>query len=152
MEEFIYRKARKEAAKDDPTLDSAERVSDLIGIDKGKLLKIENGEKEPTPEQVKWMIGKYNAPELANYFCTHQCPLGNKKLAITKGSLQELSWQLLSNLHFIDEIEDKIFKIAADGEISSTEKAEFKEMISKIRALAGTAESLEVWAKKNNII
>lgn len=150
--ENVYRIARKIAAERDDSFSSAEKVAAMRYMDKAKVLDVENGKADPDPEFVKWMAQSYDAPELINYYCTHQCPLGDKKDAIKKGSLEELSWHLLSGLHFLGEVEDKIFDLTRDGKISDAEKSEFTKIIDNLKALSVMAESLEVWAKKEGII
>lgn len=150
--ENVYRVARKKAAEKNESFSSAEKVAALNYMDKAKVLDVENGKTDPEPEFVKWMAENYDAPELVNYYCTRSCPLGDKKDAIKKGSLEELSWHLLSGLHFLGKIEDKMFDLTKDGKISDAEKSEFLKIIDNLKALAATAESLEVWAKKEGII
>lgn len=149
--ENVYRKARKKAAERDDRFSSAEKVAMLNFMDKAKVLDVENG-AAPDPEFVKWMAESYEAPELINYYCTHQCPLGDKKEAIKNGSLEELSWHLLSGIYFLGDIKAKMFDLTRDGKISDAEKSEFIRIIDNLKSLAATAESLEVWAKKEGII
>lgn len=150
--ENVYRIARLKTKEYGDSYSSAEKVAVLNYMDKAKVLDVENGKADPEPKFVKWMAENYNAPELVNYYCTHQCPLGDRRAEIKKGSLEELSWHLLSGVQFLDDLQKKLFAITADGDVSESEKAEFLTIIDSLRKLAGLGESLEVWAKKREII
>ena len=59
MEENIYRKARKAAAKQKPLLNNCESAQDLVYIERTKLLAIESGDKIPSPDDVVSMAKVY---------------------------------------------------------------------------------------------
>ena len=52
MDENIYRKARKNAARNQPLLNNCESAQDLVYIERTKLLGIESGDKVPSPDDV----------------------------------------------------------------------------------------------------
>ena len=56
-----------------------EKASELIGfISPAKLEKIENGKVSVQPEDVIAMAQCYKAPELCNYYCSQECPIGQQ--------------------------------------------------------------------------
>ena len=43
-----------------------------------RIEKIESRKSAPHPDEVLAMEHGYRDPELCNYFCTHECPIGRK--------------------------------------------------------------------------
>lgn len=149
MKENIYRAARKKAAQENPLLNSLETAQDELCIDRLRLLKIENGQKCPNPEDIESMAKVYGAPELRNYYCTKECPLGCDEQPFIYDDLDKISVRLMSALHFLDNANDRIYAILEDGEISENERAEFNTILETLNKISYSAGSLELWAQKN---
>lgn len=149
MSENIYRSARKRAAQKEPLLNSLDTAQELLHIDRLRLMKIENGQKCPDPEDVMSMAEVYDAPELCNHYCTSECPLGCKSQPLIYDDLDKISVRLMSALHFLQNSSDKIFSILEDGKISENEKNEFLLILDTLNKISYSADSLELWAKKN---
>ena len=157
MEENIFKKARLKAAKEDNRFKTAEAAAELLNISRERLYMIEqeNPKKrrqEPTALDVVNMARVYNAPELCDFFCTHYCPIEMGSSPLMYSNLGEISAKLMASLHFLDNINDNIHGILADSRISENEKAEFKRIIQTLRELSYSADSLELWAKRNGFI
>ena len=151
MEENIYRKARKMAARNPPLLNTCESAQDLVYIERTKLLGIESGEKIPSPDDVVSMASVYNAPELCNYYCTRQCPIGKDNPTLIYQDLSEIAVRLMSALHFLNKSNDTIYQILEDGIIDEYEREDFKKIVATLKKLSYCADSLELWAKKNGL-
>lgn len=149
MNENIYRAARKKAAQDNPLLNSLETAQDVLCVDRLRLLKIENGQKTPDPDDIAAMSKAYNAPELRNYYCTKECPLGCNDQPLIYDDLDKISVRLLSALHFLENANDRIYAILEDGQVSENERAEFSNILETLSKISYSAGSLELWAKKN---
>ncbi len=152
MEENIYRKARKKAARQKPLLNNCESAQDLVYIERTKLLAIESGDKIPGPDDVASMARVYDAPELCNYYCSHQCPLGAGKPPLMYEDLSEIAVRLLSAMHYLEKSSDTIYKVFEDGKINDYEVEDFMKIIETVKKLSYSADSLELWAKKNGYI
>lgn len=63
----IYQKLREE---NDLTREKAAELLEFISED--RLERIENEKSEPAPEDVIRMAEVYKAPELCNYYCSHE--------------------------------------------------------------------------------
>lgn len=148
-EENIYRLARKKAAEQKPLLKSLDTAQDELCIDRLRLLKIENGQKTPEPEDVASMAKVYGAPELRNFYCSKECPLGCDSEPFIYDDLDKISVRLLSALHFLENANDRIYAILEDGEISENERAEFNTILGTLEKISYSAGSLELWARKN---
>ena len=152
MDENIYRKARKKAAKQKPLLNNCESAQDLVYIERTKLLAIESGDKNPSPDDVVSMSKAYDAPELCNYYCTNQCPIGKDKPTLIYSDLNEISVRLMSALHYLQKSSDTIYRVLEDGKINDGEQEDFMKIIETLKKLSYSADSLELWAKKNGYI
>ncbi len=152
MEDTIYRKARKNAARKKPLLNNCESAQDLVYIERTKLLAIESGDKMPSPDDVVSMARVYEAPELCNYYCTNQCPIGKDKPTLMYDDLNEISVRLMSALHYLQQSSDTIYRVLEDGRINDGEQDDFMKIIETLKKLSYSADSLELWAKKNGFI
>lgn len=148
-EENIYRIARKRAAQQNPLLNSLDSAQDVLCIDRLRLLKIENGQKTPEPDDIAAMAKAYDAPELRNYYCSKECPLGCDEQPFIYDDLDKISVRLMSALHFLENANDRIYAILEDGTVSESERAEFNNILETLGKISYSAGSLELWAKKN---
>lgn len=73
-----FYKARLAASSCNDRLASREGASEETGIDRTRLARIELGSLNPYPEEVLLMADTYDAPQLANFYCSKMCPLGKK--------------------------------------------------------------------------
>lgn len=152
MEENRYRTARKQAAEKNRLLNNCESAQDIVHIERTRLIAIEKGQKVPYPEEVLSMATSYGAPELCNQYCTSQCPIGRKNKPLLYENLPQVSVQLLSALHFLQNANDRIFGILEDGAISEEEKADFQEILQTLDKIVYGAQSLRLWAEKNAML
>ena len=158
MAENVFKKARLKAAEQNGefrTAEGATMVLPTISRERLYMIEQENPHKrrvDPTPYDVMEMAEAYGAPELKDYFCTHLCCLGQDKTPLMYANLGEISAKLMSSLHFLGESSDMIHRILADSQVTPEEKTEFVKIIQTLRELAYSADSLELWAKKNGFI
>ena len=148
-EDNIYRLARKKAAERNPLLNSLDTAQDVLCIDRLRLIKIENGQKYPEPEDIVAMARAYDAPELCNYYCTKECPVRSDETPLIYDDLEKISVRLLSSLHFMEKANDRLFEILEDGEVSEDQRRDFIRILDTLKKVSYSVESLELWAKKN---
>jgi len=54
-----------------------DQASELLEtIEPGKLERIESEKQLPSPDDVMIMADKYSEPNIRNYYCANQCPMG----------------------------------------------------------------------------
>lgn len=148
-EENVYRAARKRAAEKNPLLKSLDTAQNVLCVDRLRLLKIENGQKAPEPEDIAAMVKAYDAPELRNYYCSKECPLGCSNEPLIYDDLDKISVRLMSALHFLEHAEDKIYAVLEDGKVTENEREEFQNILDTLDKISYSASSLQLWAKKN---
>ena len=146
----IFYQARVEAMKKNPAFSSREKASDLIGIDRTRLARIELSEVIPYQEEVKLIAQTYEKPELCNQYCTMLCPLGSittKKVKVR--NLDRLILNTLGALNDVSDLKDSLIDISEDGLVDDSERDEFKKILNVLSEISEMAQSLELWAKKN---
>ena len=151
MEENRYRAARKRAAEKNRLLNNCESAQDIVHIERTRLIAIEKDQKMPYPEEVATMAEVYGAPELCNQYCSTQCAIGKKSKPLIYKDLNEVSVQLMSALHFLQNTNDRIFSILEDGNISPDEREDFRNILQTLDKISYGARSLKLWAEKNGL-
>lgn len=85
-EKNIYVEARKQS-----NLTQARASEAMQTISEDRLARLETDKISMTPNDVLEMSNAYKRPDLCNYYCTHECPIG-------KSTLSEIKPQQLSNI------------------------------------------------------
>jgi transcriptional regulator with XRE-family HTH domain len=137
----IYQQSRENRGL---SRDAAEEVLTFVSAD--RIEKIESGRSAPHPDEVLAMEQGYQNPELSNYYCTHECPIGMKY--VQKAELKELSQltvELLSALHAMDEERDRLIDISVDGRVNSFERKQFDVILAKLAVLDRTIRGMRIW-------
>lgn len=158
MSENIYKKARLNAAEKKTSLSSVEHTFRQVNITRERLLAIEQSDPKkkmaiPNPDDVVSMAKVYSAPELCDFYCTTQCPVGQMKgeEPLIYDDLGRISASLMSALHFLDSAKDEIHSILADSEVTPDERGRFSKIMKTLDDIVYSASSLELWAKKNGL-
>ncbi|MBO5346518.1 MAG: XRE family transcriptional regulator [Lachnospiraceae bacterium] len=146
----MYYKARMEAASENDDFSSREKTAELLGIDRTRLARIELETLFPYPEEVVQMAKVYNAPELLNYFCARECPIGKGNVhEITIDDFDRLALKVLGSLKDIDQLRMSLIAISEDGVIEAAEEKQFYSILDSLDKIATNATSLKIWAQKN---
>lgn len=154
-----YYIARYEASKFNDDLSSREGASEVLGIDRTRLARIELGTLCPYPEEVVMMSDLYNSPELVYGFCANDCPIGKKThLNFEKMGMERATMNLLSYLSVLWDYKWNLVEIAKDGEISEEEMTEMERIMgllqegkNSICALSSSVEKLVNEARRGRV-
>jgi len=127
-----------------------EQASELLEtIPPERIEKIENERVEPHPDEIKLMAEKYKAPELCNYYCSNQCPIGQQYVPEVK--IHDLSQIVLTMVDSLNDVQDnqkRLIRITADGVIDDTEIDDFVEIQEKLEKISITVEALQLWSEQ----
>lgn len=147
----IYCRCRKEAAKYNDKLNSREGASELLGVSPSSLADYELGNTKVVPvDKVVLMADLYNAPEIKNYYCTHECPIGQETIhKLEVAEFDRLTLKVLAALRKMDSINDALIEIAADGKVNDWERPKFNEVMESLDDMAKHTQELRLWAEKN---
>jgi len=140
----IYFQKREELGL---TRDQASELLECIMPE--RIEKIENERSTPRPDEVMVMAEKYKAPELCNYYCSKQCPIGQEYVPEVKiEDLSSIVLKMLSSLNSVQDNQRKFIEIAADGVIDDDELEAFIGIQEELEKISITTESLQLWSKQ----
>ncbi|MBQ0036533.1 MAG: helix-turn-helix transcriptional regulator [Firmicutes bacterium] len=124
-----------------------EKASDLLEfISDDRIEKIENDKTSIRPEEVLKMAEVYHKPELANYYCSHECPIGKKYVPeVKEKELSQITLEMLAILNSLDLQKNRLIEITVDGQISDDEHKDFVEIKRQLDEMSKTIASLSMW-------
>ena len=129
------------------TRDKASELMEFISPD--RIEKIESEKSLPHPDEILVMADAYKMPELCNYFCSHECPIGQKYIPEIKAKdLSQIVLELLSGLNAISKEKDRMVDISVDGEITEDEYEDFKRIRNQLNSISMCASALQLWLDK----
>lgn len=127
--------------------DKASELMDFVSAD--RLEKIENEVSPPRPEEILAMSNAYQDPELCNYFCSVQCPIGQKYVPSVKiRDLSEIVLKMLSSLNSVERQRDRFIDITADGKIEGEEIKDFVDIQNELEKISLTVEAMQLWVEQ----
>ena len=127
-----------------------EKAAELLEvISPERIEKIENERLEPSPDDILIMSEKYGAPELCNYYCANQCPIGKRYVPEIKVmDLSQIVLKMIASLNAVQKDKDRLIDITEDGKIDDDELEEFIEIQDELEKISVTVESLQLWAEQ----
>ena len=128
---------------------SREKASDEIGISPERIERIENGKLAIYPEEVILMSQYYKNPNLCNYYCSNQCPIGKKYVPeIKMKDLSQIVLEILASLNSMSKNKDRLIEITYDGDISNDEIEDFIRIQRELERISITVETLQLWCEQ----
>ena len=129
------------------TRDKASELMEFISPD--RIEKIESEKSLPHPDEILVMADAYKMPELCNYFCSHECPIGQKYIPeVNAKDLSQIVLELLSGLNAISKEKDRMVDISVDGEITEDEYEDFKRIRNQLNSISMCSSALQLWLDK----
>ena len=127
-----------------------ERASELLGwITAERIEKIESEKSLPHPDEVLAMSVAYKKPRLCNHYCANVCPIGQEYVPEVKvKDLSQIILEMLASLNSIQKRKERLIEIAADGEISDDEIADFVRIQEELERISITVETLQLWSER----
>ncbi|MCQ2495288.1 MAG: XRE family transcriptional regulator [Lachnospiraceae bacterium] len=122
---------------------------EMVYISDDRIEKIESEKSLPHPDEILAMAACYKAPELKNYFCANECPIGQKQ--VTEIKVQELSQiilELIASLNSLNNEKNRLIEITVDGEITEDEIEDFKKIQLQLDKVSSTINGLRLWLEK----
>lgn len=136
-----YQISREEAGL---TREAASQVLEYISSD--RIEKIESEKSLPHPDEIMAMSKAYKDPELCNYFCSNECPIGKKYVPeIKMKELSQITLEMLASLNAMEEEKKRLIEITVDGKISEDEKGDFETIRTKLKDISMSIQSLQMW-------
>lgn len=140
--------ARMRASKFNGKLASREGAAEMLGMSVSAVADAELGLTKFMPvEKAVLMADLYNEPQLLNYFCLHECPIGCRHcISDEVNGIDRMAVKLVKGLR-IDEVEkvkNTILDIAEDGKVGEEEKTAFREVLDYLERLGKLISELKI--------
>ena len=121
----------------------------LETISPERIEKIENERTMPYPDEVLVMAEKYKQPNLCNYYCANQCPIGQQYVPEVKlKDLAQIVLEMLASLNSVQKKKDRLIEITVDGRISGDELGDFIFIQQELERISIAVETLQLWSEK----
>ncbi len=115
-------------------------------ISSDRIEKIENERSLPYPNEILAMADAYKNPSLCNYFCSHDCPIGQKYVPeIPMKELSQITLEMLASLNMLAKEKERLIEITVDGKITSDELEDFNKIRDKLDQMSMIIDSLKLW-------
>lgn len=127
-----------------------EEASELLGaMSPERIEKIENERTVPQPEEVLLMADGYRRPDLCNYYCANQCPIGREYVPrIERKDLSRIVLEMLASLNSMQKRQERLIEITADGAVSQDELRDFVTIQRELEKISVAVEGLQLWAER----
>ena len=143
-EKNIYVEARKQS-----NLTQAKASEAMQTISEDRLARLETDKITMTPNDVLEMANTYKRPDLCNYYCTHECPIGKNTLSeIKPQQLSNIILKMVASLNTVETEKNALIEITSDGQISENELKDFARIQMKLNEISSTVEALKLWVKE----
>ena len=95
------------------------------------------------------MADKYKQPNLCNFYCANQCPIGQQYVPEVKiKDLSQIVLEMLASLNSMQKKKDRLIEITVDGEISGDELADFIYIQEELERISIAVETLQLWSER----
>lgn len=127
-----------------------EKASELLEvIAPERIEKIESEKSLPHPDEVLVMADKYKMPNLCNYYCANQCPIGQQYVPEIKiKDLSQIVLEMLASLNSMSKKKERLIEITADGKVDQEELEDFIYIQEELERISITVETLQLWSEK----
>lgn len=124
---------------------SREKAAERMYTSTDRLYRIEFGAR-PEPQEVMEMARCYQNPSLCNYYCTHECQIGQEYVPEVKmKDLAQITLETLATLNAIMREKDRLIEITADGTITKDELPDFLKIQDYLEKMSLAVSSLRLW-------
>ncbi|MCR5502613.1 MAG: helix-turn-helix transcriptional regulator [Lachnospiraceae bacterium] len=140
----VYQTAREEAGL------TREKASELIGfMSADHIEKIENAKINIQPDDVMALSDCYKDPKLCNYYCSNECPIGQKYVPeVHLKDLSQIAIETLNSLNRINREKDRLLEIIEDGRVSDDELQDFVTIKKTLDKISLSVDTLQLWVDK----
>lgn len=140
----IYQLYREEA---ELTREKASEQMEYISAD--RIEKIESEKSYPHPDEILVMADCYKKPNLCNYYCSHECPIGKEFVPEVKlKDLSQIVLEMLASLNAIDKDKNRLIEITADGKLTADEYRDFASIENQLNKISLSADALKLWLQQ----
>lgn len=129
------------------TREAAAELMAYVSAD--RIEKIENERSFPHPEEILAMSKAYKAPDLCNYYCSRECPIGQELVPEVKlKDLSQITLEMLASLNALEKEKNRLIEITVDGIITKDELPDFQKIQAQLEQTSMAIASLKLWVQK----
>lgn len=140
----IYQIYREQAKL---TRDAASEKMAYLSSD--RIEKIESEKSLPHPDEILAMSECYKTPDLCNYYCSHECPIGQLYVPEVKiKDLSQIVLEMIASLNALEKEKNRLVEITVDGEITEDEYRDFAAIQDQLEKISLSVDSLKLWIQK----
>ena len=140
----MYQQCREEQGL---TREAAAELLEFVSAD--RIEKIEGEKALARPEEVMKMAQIYKRPELANFYCSHECPIGRIYVPeVRVKDLSQITLEMLATLNALDKEKNRLIEITVDGVISDEERRDFEAIRDRLSEMSKTISAMILWVDK----
>lgn len=139
-------------------LEAADKIAEIDNgmynyLDENRLAKIEYESTKIQPDDIVALSKAYNKPELRNYYCCHQCPIGeiDAPEVTYKSGVHEILVNMAVALKTVNHNKIRLMEILEDGKVSADEAGDFNDISEQLEHISMTIEALQLWCEKMKI-
>lgn len=126
------------------TREKAESEMEYVSAE--RIEKIESEKSLPHPDEILAMAKCYKNPRLCNYFCSHECPIGQKYVPeVEFKDLSQITLETLASLNTLEKAKNRFIEITVDNVISEDEVDDFLKIQAEMNKISATVQSLKMW-------
>lgn len=129
------------------TREAASNLLEVISPE--RIEKIENERSLPHPDEVLIMAEKYKQPNLCNYYCANECPIGQQYVPEIKiKDLSQIVLETVASLNSLNKQKERLIEITVDGKITGDELEDFIYIQEELEKISIAVETLQLWSEK----
>lgn len=129
------------------TREAAAEQLEFLSAD--RIEKIESKKSLPHPDEILAMADCYKNPSLCNYYCSHECPIGQEYVPeVQMKNLSQITLEMLASLNTLNRDKDRLIEITVDGQISKDELDDFHKIQTQLGQISQAIDSLQLWVQK----
>ena len=140
----VYQIAREELSL------TREEASELMpGMTPERIEKIENGRVHVQPDDVMLLAKGYKRPHLCNYYCSHECPIGQEYVPeVQAKELGQIAIETVNCINRLNRDMSRFFEIVEDGTVNPWEYEDFLRIKDMMEKISLSADALELWLEQ----
>lgn len=125
-----------------------EAAAERLFISPDRIEKIEIRGSIPHPDEVLAMATAYKKPMLCNYFCSHECEIGQAYVPeVQLKDVSQITLEMLANLNKMVKIKERLIEITVDGKINSEEVPDFSNILQTLDQMSMAIDSMKLWVQ-----
>ncbi len=149
-----YYEARITASIWNEKLSSRAGAAELLNVSVDCVTDAELGLYKVMPvDLVIRMADLYQAPQLLNTYCLHECPIGANMMISDKVlPIERITVKLIKSLKVdqLDSVKDRLIDISEDGIIAEDEKKDLDDILAYLDTISRTISELKIIVQKIN--